>query len=125
MKLSRFLLLSLLAAGATGAAAEEAPAFFRNPTLSRTHIVFEYGSDLWSVSRQGGPAIRLTAGPGEETSPAFSPDGSMVAFTGRYDGNVDVFVVPAAGGVPKRLTWHPGNDVTQGWTPDGRGDDKQ
>ena len=100
MKLPRFLLLSLMAAGAAHAADEAPPVFFRNPTVSRTHIVFEYGGDLWSVTRQGGQAVRLTAGPGEETSPAFSPDGSMVAFTGRYDGNVDVFVVPAAGGVP-------------------------
>ena len=110
----------MLAACLTAATAAEGPAFFRNPTLSSTRIVFEYGGDLWSVPRQGGQAARLTAGPGEESNPMFSPDGSMVAFTGRYDGNVDVFVVPAAGGVPKRLTWHPGPDVTQGWTPDGK-----
>jgi tricorn protease len=100
--------------------AQDAPAFYRNPTLSATSIVFEYGGDLWSVPRRGGQASRLTVGPGEETNPIFSPDGSMVAFSGRYDGNVDVFVVPAAGGVPKRLTWHPGADLVRGWTPDGQ-----
>ena len=66
----------------------------QRPTLSRTHIVFVYGGDLWSVPREGGAASRLTAGPGVETSPAFSPDGSRIAFTGEYDGNVDVFVMP-------------------------------
>jgi tricorn protease len=119
MKLHRpTVLMVLLAAGTLSA--NEGPAFYRNPTVSATSIVFEYGGDLWSVPRQGGQAFRLTAGPGEETNPAFSPDGSMVAFSGRYDGNVDVFVVPASGGVPKRLTFHPGADLARGWTPDGK-----
>jgi tricorn protease len=111
------LLLSLVAAAGLGA--DEGTAFFRNPALSGTTIVFEYGGDLWTVPRSGGQASRLTTGPGEETNAFFSPDGSMVAFSGRYDGNVDVFVVPASGGVPKRLTWHPGADAVQGWTPEG------
>jgi tricorn protease len=112
------LVLSLVAAVSLGA--DEGTAFFRNPALSATTIVFEYGGDLWSVPRSGGQASRLTTGPGEETNPFFSPDGSMVAFSGRYDGNVDVFVVPASGGVPRRLTWHPGLDAVQGWTRDGK-----
>src|SRR5262245_10911029 len=112
------VLLSLLAAGTLSA--QEPPAFYRNPTVSATAIVFEYGGDLWSVPRQGGQAARLTTGPGEETNPIFSPDGSMLAFSGRYDGNVDVFAMPAAGGVPRRLTWHPGADLARGWTPDGK-----
>jgi tricorn protease len=91
----------------------------QRPTLSRTQIVFVYGGDLWSVPREGGAADRLTAGPGVETNPVFSPDGTKIAFTGEYDGNVDVFVVPATGGVPKRLTWHPAADTALGWTPDG------
>jgi tricorn protease len=113
------LLILLVLPTTTARAADEGPAFYRNPTMSATTIVFEYGGDLWSVARQGGQAARLTAGPGEETSPVFSPDGSMVAFTGRYDGNVDVFVVPVTGGVPRRLTYHPGPDFARGWTPDG------
>ncbi len=82
--------------------------------------MFTYAGDLWSVPREGGEARRLTADPGVETSAAFSPDGSTIAFTGEYDGNVDVFVIPAAGGLPRRLTFHPGRDETVGWTPDGK-----
>lgn len=96
----------------------DAPFIFRNPTISRTEVVFEYGNDLWIAPRTGGAARQLTSGPGAETNPIFSPDGSKIAFTGQYDGSVDVFVVPAAGGVPKRLTWHPGADQAVAWTPD-------
>ncbi len=88
--------------------------------MNRTEIVFSFGGDLWSVPRSGGDAVRLTTNPGLEIDPFFSPDGTMIAFSGSYDGNRDVFVVPAAGGVPKRLTYHPSPDVTVGWTPDGK-----
>jgi tricorn protease len=82
--------------------------------------VFVYAGDLWIVNREGGEAKRLTTGAGTETDPIFSPDGSMIAFTGEYDGNVDGYVVPASGGVPRRLTYHPGPDSVVGWTPDGK-----
>ena len=113
------LLLSLLAV-ATAASAADTPLLLQKPTLSKTHIVFAYAGDLWSVGRDGGDAVRLTSGTGIETDPVFSPDGTKVAFTGEYDGNVDVFVVPSSGGVPKRLTWHPAPDRVLGWTPDGK-----
>ncbi len=99
---------------------DAAPFLFRNPSISRTEVVFEYGGDLWVAGRSGGAARRLTSGQGVETNPVYSPDGTMIAFTGQYDGSVDVFVVPAAGGVPRRLTWHPGADVAVAWTPDSK-----
>src|SRR3989475_6548168 len=98
----------------------ETPLMLRKPAVSRTQIVFSYAGDLWIVGREGGESRRLTAAPGEESDPAFSPDGTQVAFTGEYDGNVDVYVVPASGGVPRRLTYHPGEDRVVGWTPDGK-----
>ncbi len=101
-------------------AQSDSPLLLRFPTVSKTQIVFNYGGDLWIVSRDGGEARRLTSGAGDETAPSFSPDGTMVAFTGEYDGNRDVFVVPATGGVPKRLTYHPADEYVLGWTPDGK-----
>src|SRR5215467_5540770 len=95
------------------------PLLLRFPTVSRSQIVFNYAGDLWTVSRDGGEARRLTAGIGIETLPYFSPDGTMVAFTGEYDGNRDVYVVAATGGVPRRLTYHPADEDVMGWTPDG------
>ncbi|HEX2309574.1 MAG TPA: hypothetical protein VHH91_02555 [Vicinamibacterales bacterium] len=108
--------------GATAypALAADTPVLLQRPTVSRTHIVFSYAGDLWSVERSGGDARRLTSGVGNETDPFFSPDGSKIAFTGAYDGNLDVYVMPAAGGTPRRLTWHPGADAAAGWTPDGQ-----
>ncbi|MGA2531475.1 MAG: PDZ domain-containing protein [Candidatus Aminicenantales bacterium] len=113
-------LLVLLAAAPAKTADSGTPWLFQKPALSRTDIVFVFAGDLWTVPRAGGEAKRLTSSPGAETNPVFSPDGSLIAFTGEYDGNVDVFVMPAEGGVPRRLTWHPAADVVLGWTPDGK-----
>ena len=96
------------------------PLLLRFPTVSKTQIAFNYGGDLWIVSREGGEARQLTSGVGIEALPHFSPDGSMIAFTGEYDGNRDVFVIPASGGVPRRLTYHPAEEDVAGWTPDGK-----
>ncbi|MTJ82918.1 MAG: hypothetical protein F8N37_18185 [Telmatospirillum sp.] len=103
----------------------------RFPTVSGERIVFEAHGSLWSVSRAGGMASRLTAERGFEVMPRFSPDGKWIAFTGLYEGNRDVYVIPAAGGEARRLTfrsdvvpeaplrWGPDNMVV-GWTPDSR-----
>jgi tricorn protease len=96
------------------------PLLLRFPAVSKTQIVFNYAGDLWSVSRDGGDAHRLTSGVGMEILPYFSPDGSTVAFTGEYDGNRDVYTVPATGGVPRRITYHPAEEYVAGWTPDGK-----
>src|SRR5215469_18856915 len=95
-------------------------ALLRKPTASKTQIAFSYGGDLWIVDRNGGEAKRLTSDIGIETNPFFSPDGSLIAFTGEYDGNEDVYVMSVTGGIPKRLTTHPGSDQVVGWTRDGK-----
>ena len=89
------------------------------PALSARQIAFIYAGDLYVCDLDGHNVRRLTSDEGIERSPAFSPDGTQLAFSAEYDGNVDVYVVPVAGGVPRRLTWHPGADVVQGFTPDG------
>ena len=111
--------LVVLAFSAAGSA-NSGPLLLQGPTLSKTQIAFAYGGDIWIVSRAGGDAQRLVTGTGMLSGPHFSPDGSMLAYTGDYEGNYDVYVVPAAGGQPKRLTYHPGPDVAVGWTPDGK-----
>jgi tricorn protease len=100
-------------------AQDPAPLLLRDPSISQTQVVFSFAGSLWIASREGGEARRLTTG-GREHNPRFSPDGSLIAFTGDYDGTRGVYVVPAAGGVPRRLTYHPADLAALGWTPDGK-----
>lgn len=90
------------------------------PDVSKTHISFTYGGDIWIVSKSGGTAHKLTTAKGEEVFARFSPDGSIIAFSGNYNGNVDVYVMPSLGGIPDRLTYHGMSDRLITWHPDGK-----
>ena len=93
--------------------------FLSQPTISENHIAFVYAGDLWVADSDGKNVRRLTSDDGIESSPVFSPNGKLIAFSAQYDGNTDVYIVPVEGGIPKRLTWHPGSDRVRGFTPDG------
>ena len=77
----------------------------RFPTVHDDQVVFSYAGDLYTVSKSGGTARRLTSDVGFEMFSKFSPDGKTIAFTGQYDGNTEVFTIPSEGGEPKRLTY--------------------
>ena len=118
---------ALLAAAAPSAAQTK---LLRFPDIHGDRVVFSYAGDLWFASTAGGQATRLTAHPGLELFPRFSPDGSQIAFTGQYDGDEQVYVIPAAGGVPRQLTYYPArgplaprwgyDNQVYDWAPDGR-----
>ena len=119
-----FLLLILTLAG--GAQTK----LLRFPDIQGDRIVFVHAGDIWTVSDQGGRAIRLTAHPGLELFPKFDPTGRWIAFTGQYDGDEQVYVIPAEGGEPRQLTYYPARGPlaprwgydhhVYGWTPDGK-----
>ncbi|NIM89807.1 MAG: peptidase S41 [Candidatus Aminicenantes bacterium] len=99
-----------------GIPAEKRP-LMRFPDVHQNTVVFVYGEDIWSAPADGGVAVRLTVHDGMERFPKFSPDGTMIAFTGQYDGNTDVYVMNSQGGEISRVTYHPGNDEVVGWHP--------
>ena len=51
--------------------------------------------------------------------PAWSPDGTQMAFTSNRDGNPELYVMDADGTNVLRLTTHPGIDTTPTWSPQG------
>ena len=120
MNLQRFVFTFAVLACLSVSVSAQGTRLLRHPSVSRELIAFEYGGDLWVVSRNGGQARRVTSTQGMELDPFFSPDGSQIAYTSTVAGNTDVYVVPTAGGDPKRLTYHPSLDRVRGWTPDGR-----
>lgn len=79
--------------------------------------------NLYLLSPETGERKRLTSPPTTmigDLSPAFSPDGKMVAFVRSTSAVVeDLFVVSVNGGQPKRLTFDNTKVTTLAWTPDG------
>ncbi len=73
------------------------------------------------ASGQGwGPPRQITSAPGWEAEPAFSPDGTLVAYSAGASGNADIWIVDPDGGEPLRLTDGPGENRKPAWFPDGR-----
>src|SRR6187399_2771208 len=110
----RYLLLfSLLASVAfPGHSQEKGPFFLSNPCLNPegSAVVFSFEGDLWRADTKGGQATRLTAMPGYESRPRFSPDGKWIAFNNNQNGNSDVYIMPSGGGEIRQLTYHSGGD---------------
>jgi tricorn protease len=102
----------------------------RFPDIHGDVVAFCYAGDLWLAPSAGGSATRLTAHPGLELFPRFSPDGKWIAFTGQYDGDEQVYVIPARGGEPTQLTFYPArgplparwgyDNQVYGWSRDGK-----
>ena len=76
-------------------------------------------SNVWMVSTAGGEAIQVTQS-GHDSSPAWSPDGKMLAFLSSRDGNSQVYLLSMEGGEAKKLTTlSTGADLFR-WAPDAK-----
>ncbi|MBV6648072.1 MAG: PD40 domain-containing protein, partial [Cyclobacteriaceae bacterium] len=91
-----------------------------SPSLSPdgSQVAFSYQGDIWTVSSEGGRAIRLTLHEGYDANPFWDATGNMIAFQSDRYGNNDIYTIPAKGGVPNRLTYHSENDLVCSWSAD-------
>ena len=94
--------------------------YYRHPDIHNNTIVFSAEGDLWTVPLQGGLAQRLTTHPEEELYPAFSEDGTQIAFSASYEGPTEVYTMPVEGGLPIRWTYEGDASIVNNWTPDNK-----
>jgi len=104
----------------SAASSTQPPLLLQSPSLSQERIAFLYADDIWTVSRNGGEAERLTSDGKVTDGPYYSPDGTQIAYTAHLNGNDDVYIIPAGGGIPRRITWHPSGSGAVGWSPDSK-----
>jgi TolB protein len=64
-------------------------------------------------------AVRPIAADGWFEYPAFSPDGTHLAYMGHTGSDYDIYVLDLATGVSTQLTDAPGSDGWPSWSPDG------
>lgn len=80
-------------------------------------------ASLWLVDVASATTRRLTTGTGSDTAPAWSPDGSRIAFTSkRFDDEAAaLYLIPVAGGEAEKLVELPMGISVPAWLPDGKG----
>jgi uncharacterized repeat protein (TIGR01451 family) len=96
------------------------------PRLNRgcTRIVFsaerpDYSWDIFSMNTDGTGRTMLTSNNTDDVYPAWSPDGTRIAFQSYRDGNPEVYVMNADGSGQTNLTWSSDYDGMPTWSPDG------
>jgi CSLREA domain-containing protein len=81
------------------------------------------GGDIYAMNPDGNGVTQLTGTAGLDEQPAWSPDGSKIAFASmRNDKNgtgLDIYVMNADGSNVVRLTSAKQDDTAPAWSPDG------
>jgi len=94
-------------------------------TLDGSVLAFERrvwdSIDLYTARPDGTGLSRVTTSEAWDWTPAWSPDGSRLAFASPRgpNANVDIFSIAADGTDLRRLTSHPSYDQDPTWSPDG------
>ena len=78
---------------------------------------------LWLTDVASASSRRLTAGTGSDSAPAWSPDGSRIAFVSKRgeDEAAALYVIPVGGGEAEKLLELPMGVAAPAWMPDGKG----
>jgi Tol biopolymer transport system component len=71
-------------------------------------------------NENGDNQTNLTNNPAIDSQPAWSPDGTKIAFARSIDNNADIYVMNADGSEQKRLTKEAAQDYNPAWSPDGK-----
>ncbi len=77
---------------------------------------------IYRMNLEGADVQRLSAGTGEATNPAWSPDGEHIAFAwtrGFEPGNYNIFVMDVSSQQTTQLTSNEGRNENPNWAPDG------
>ena len=81
-------------------------------------LAFAAVGDLW-LAPLGQRPQRLTDDVFVDTDPAWSPDGTQIAFASDRAGNMDIWVHDLQTGRDRRLTSLPEPEMAPAWSPDG------
>jgi hypothetical protein len=86
-------------------------------------IAFVSGNrGIVSTNAHGGDVTSVTDSGGSDAKPAWSPDGTQLAFARAFGRNIDICLVNADGGGFRRLTRSKGEDKKPTWSRDGSKD---
>src|SRR5437867_3233098 len=80
-----------------------------------------YDTQIWLADTRTGSIRQLTNSKKSSSSPAWSPDGSRLAFTSDRSDTRQIYIINALGGEPAALTSLEDGTTTFEWAPDSAG----
>ena len=83
-------------------------------------LVYSMQGSLWRQDLDSDTAIQLTAGPGYDYQPDWSPDGENIVFVRYDDDAVEINVLNLASGAVTPLTDEGAVNLEPRWSPDGK-----
>jgi Tol biopolymer transport system component len=83
-------------------------------------LAYIRNGDVWVAYIDGTDAVAVFTSSSEEAVPAWSPDGTRIAFRSNRDGNSEIYVIDEDGANLTRLTVDNAVDTNPTWSPDGR-----
>ncbi len=87
---------------------------------SGEEIAFSMHGSIWKIKVGDSVAYELTAGPGYDSSPAWSPEGSWIVYTAEEDSrNINLRILKISTGETWPLTAGEHVNVDPAWSPDG------
>ena len=79
-------------------------------------MLFRSG-EIYVMNADGTGQTNLTSNSAWDAQPAWSTDGSQIAFVSDRDGNDEIYVMSADGSNQTRLTSDPATDQQPAWSP--------
>lgn len=76
--------------------------------------------EIHTLYADGSAIFNLTNHPADDRTPAWSPDGTQIAFTSTRDGHSQIYVMDINGGNLRRISHGDATDWSPTWSPDSR-----
>jgi Tol biopolymer transport system component len=124
MKTARACRLALVASFVGGLLAAPPPAHAafpgENGLIAWERVYFLTDSEIWGMNPDGTEKHPLSENDQNDRFPAWSPDGSMIAFESSSAVDLDIWAMNADGSNARNLSNDPsGPDLSPAWSPDG------